>query len=221
MGSYDVYREKIIECTQWLSAHGFFGTLRGTGGNVSVRIEKDGLFAITPSSLEYEKLVPENICVLDFEMNTVEGTHPPSVEASMHLEVYKQRRDVNAVVHTHQICGSTLAAMNKPIPPLFDEVCMNIGAVVDVIPYALSGSPELVQNVASRLNNQCHCYLMQNHGTLNLGNSLEKAWLNAELLEKTARIYLTALAAGHPPTELPADIVDLIRELRKAEFEAP
>ncbi len=218
MGSTNEYKTKIIECTQWLSNHGFFGAYRGTGGNVSMRVEGENVFVITPSTLPYDELTTEDICVVDFEMNPMEGERTPSVESGFHLEVYKRRDDVNAVIHTHQIYGSMFAAQNKPIPPLFDEVTLHIGHIVEVIPYALSGSPELITNIGSKLDNLCHCYLMQNHGVLNLGATLEKAWLNVELLEKTAQIYQGILATGAEPTLLPDDIVNLLQELRKIEM---
>lgn len=215
MGSYDSYKTDIIECTQWLSRHGYFGALKGTGGNVSMRVIGEDAYVVTPSSLHYDKLTPEDMCVLDFEGNPIEGERKPSIEAGFHLAVYQNRKDVNAVVHTHQVQGSVFAVLNHPIPPLFDEVTLAIGHIVDVIPYALSGSPELIDNVVSKLENMCHCYLMQNHGVLNLGTTLEKAWLNVELLEKTAGIYASALSTGLKPGNLPDDIVGLLKELRK------
>ena len=218
MTSYLEYKAKIVECTQWLSQHGYFGTLRGSGGNVSMRIEREEAYVITPSGLAYDQLTPEDMCVLDFEMKPIEGKRKPSVESGFHLEVYKRRPDISAVIHTHQIHASTLAVLKKPIPPLFDEVSLSLGHVVDVIPYALSGSPELIENVAGKLDNMCHGYLMQNHGALALGATLEKAWLNVELLEKTAKIYLAGLATGLTPEQLPQDIVDLLKELRKGGY---
>jgi len=217
MGNYDEYKSQIIKCTQWLSEHGFFGTLRGTGGNVSMRVEGEELFVITPSTLPYDQLSLDNMCVLDFDLKQIEGELKPSVEAGLHLECYKQRKDVNAVIHTHQTYASMFAILNKPIPALFDEVSFDIGPSVEVVPYGLSGSPELIENLRGKLSNNCHCYLIQNHGALNLGATLDKAWLNVELLEKTAKVYYGAQSTGNEVTLLPDDIVSLITELRKTE----
>ena len=186
----------------------------------SVRIEGEEAFVVTPSTLPYDQLTPEDMCAINFDGEPIEGERKPSVESGFHLAVYKNRNDVNAVIHTHQVQGSTFSVLNQPIPPLFDEVTLHIGHIVDVIPYALSGSPELIENVISKLDNLCHCYLMQNHGVLNLGASLEKAWLNVELLEKTAKIYASALSTGGWPSLLPDEISNLLRELRKAEIQA-
>ncbi|MCU0843557.1 MAG: class II aldolase/adducin family protein [Spirochaetes bacterium] len=203
MGNYDQYKKSILECSAWLCREGFFGTLLGTGGNVSMRSETEDVFVITPSSLRYESLTPDDVCVLDFNMKQLEGKHAPSVEASMHLAVYKNRADVGAVVHTHQPCASVLAVTNTPLPALFDEVMFSIGEMVEVVPYGLSGSEDLVKNVTSKLGNLCNCYFMQNHGALSLGEDLEKAWLNAELLEKASRVYCQALATGREVMTIP------------------
>lgn len=68
MEKYQTYKSQIVECTQWLSKNGYFGALRGTGGNVSMRIEGEDAFAITPSSLPYDQLQPDDVCILDFDM---------------------------------------------------------------------------------------------------------------------------------------------------------
>lgn len=215
MDKYDAFKKQVLECTVWLSQHGFFGALRGTGGNVSVRIPGEAAVAVTPSTLPYDGLTPGDICIVDFDGKQREGTHPPSMETGMHLAVYKKRPDVHAVVHTHQPEASAFALLNRPIPALFDEVALNLGHVVEVIPYAFSGSAELAENVAGKLANGCHGYIIQNHGALCLGATLEKAWLNAELLEKTAHTYLSALSVGAEVTILPQEITALVVAIRE------
>jgi ribulose-5-phosphate 4-epimerase/fuculose-1-phosphate aldolase len=113
------------------------------------------------------------------------------------------RADVSAVIHTHQTFASALSILNEPIPPLFDEVTLAIGNTIDVVPYALSGSRELHESVARKLANRCHCYILQNHGTLCIGADLDKTFTFVELLEKSATVYMQALATGRPVTILP------------------
>jgi len=215
MGKYDQAKKDVLACTQWLSEHGYFGALRGTGGNVSMRIAGKQAVAVTPSTLPYRDLSFTDICIVDFELQPIEGDLPPSVETGMHLAVYRNRLDVNAVVHTHQVKASALSLIDTPLPALYDEVALHIGNEVAIVPYALSGTPELIANVTAKLANNCHGYILQNHGALNLGETLEKAWLNVELLEKTAETYLAALSSGREITPLPEDIVDLLVALRK------
>jgi ribulose-5-phosphate 4-epimerase/fuculose-1-phosphate aldolase len=139
----------------------------------------------------------------------------------MHVAIYRSRDDVRAVVHTHQAYASVLALINQPIPALFDEVALAIGETVDVIPYAFSGTPELVENVRRSVANRCNCFIMQNHGALNLGRTLKQAWQNAELLEKNAQVYYHALTTGKPVTTLPAATLQRVRKLRRHQRTSP
>jgi ribulose-5-phosphate 4-epimerase/fuculose-1-phosphate aldolase len=137
------------------------------------------------------------------------------MESAMHAGVYTGRPDVNAVVHTHQMFASVLALIKQPIPALFDEVTCEIGAEVAVIPYALSGSTALVDNVVSELQNGCRCYIIQNHGALSLGADLAEAMHNAELLEKTAQAYFYALCSGREISRLPEETVQKLIRMRR------
>jgi L-ribulose-5-phosphate 4-epimerase len=214
-GPYDELKKQVCECSQWLNANGFFGTLRGTGGNVSVRVPGEDLIVITPSTRRYDTMKLQDICVVDFAQKVVEGELAPSVETAMHLAVYMNRADVGSVVHTHQFYASVFCVMNRPIPVLFDELAYNMGETVEVIPYAFSGSKELASNVASKMGSLCDCYLIQNHGALCLGRDLNAAWLNVEFLEKSAKVYHHALCAGVTVSTLPADVVGMMTALRK------
>ena len=216
MNRYQQYREDIIDCCQWLCQHGFFGSLLSAGGNVSVRVPGSPELVITPSGRPYMELAPEDICVLDFDLNRIEGDLKPSIETGMHAGIYRVRSDVGAVVHTHQAHASIFSLINRPIPALFDEVCLAIGETVEVIPYAFSGTPELVEKVNNTISNGCNCFIMQNHGALNLGRTLEEAWKNAELLEKTAQAYYHAISTGLPISTLPQSTVDRVRQYRSA-----
>ena len=200
-------RKAVLDCIQDLMHKGF---ILGLGGNASVRIEGTDYIAVTPSQREHEELAPDDICVVDFDLNpVVENGLQPSLESPMHISVYRNRLDVNAVVHTHQIFASIFSLINQPIPALFDEVSSRIGNVVEVVPYGLSGSRELLDNITARLNNRSYCYILQNHGALCLGTALTEAKRNAELLEKAAKIYYYALTTGKEVTTLPQDIQDL------------
>ena len=203
MGAYDRYKREVLQVSQMLSERGYFGTRSGTGGNVSVLIEGEQAVAVTPSGMRYGDMTVDDICVVDFDLIRIDARREPSVETPMHIAVYKNRKDVNTVIHTHQPYASVFAVLNEPIPPLFDEVTVAVGNSIDVVPYGLSGSGDLLNNVVSKLNNRCHCYLLQNHGALCVGASLEKTVTYVEMLEKVATIYYRALATGKTVTTLP------------------
>jgi L-fuculose-phosphate aldolase len=222
MGKYEEYKREVLEVSQKLSEGGYFGTKSGSAGNVSVLIEDEGTVAVTAHGLPYAEMTTDDICIMDLELAPVEGTRDPSVEAPLHVAVYKNRKDVNAVVHSHQIYASIFSILNEPIPPLFDEVTAAIGGLVEVVPYGVSGSPQLLENVVGKLTNRAHCYLLQNHGALCVGRNLEKTVNYVELLEKTACIYYRAIATGKAVTTLPDPLPEVlfrfVKEAQDAEI---
>lgn len=220
MSKYENYKKSVLDASIWLSEAGFFGSHRGTGGNVSVRADEAAL-AITPSSVKYQEIKSSDICVVGFDLSFIDGNDQlkPSVEAGMHSIIYQNRPDVNAVIHTHQIYGSIFSIINTPIPALFDEVSFSLGPSIEIIPYALSGTPELVTNVAGKLSNNANAYILQNHGILALGKTLDKAILHAELLEKVANIYCLALSTGKSINTLPESISELAMSIRNYEVQ--
>ena len=203
---YIPYQESVLAAGKWLSENGFFGTRRGTGGNVSLRIENQDLLAITPTSKRYDELSPEEICIVDFNESPVAGPFTPSIEIAMHIAAYRNRPDVKAIVHTHQSYASVFAVLNRPVPALLEEVLLKPGSRIDVVPFAPSGSRELAENVAEKLQNGAWAYIIQNHGALALGRNMDEALLNAELMEKICGVYCRALATGLPISDLPKDI---------------
>lgn len=215
MGKFEKDKQDILKCARWLSEHGYFGCLRGSGGNISVKIQNENVIAITPTSQPYQGLSADDICLVDTDLNSIEGQLAPSIETAMHLGIYRCRSDIRAVIHTHPVFASTLSIINQPIPALFDEIAFEIGDSVEIVPYAISGSSDLAQNVVGKLDNHCFCYLIQNHGALSLGKDLDQAWKNAELLEKVAQVYYYALTTGRKITTLPKDALARINKLRK------
>ena len=131
MSNYDDIRREVLDSTRGLAEHGYLGRL-SSGGNISVRVPGEKIVVITPSGKSYFSLDLNDICVIDFDHNSIEGSLSPSIEAGMHIGVYKNRRDVNAVIHTHQPFASVLAIINKPIPALFDEIAVEIDYFADM-----------------------------------------------------------------------------------------
>jgi L-fuculose-phosphate aldolase len=214
MGQFEKEKRDILKCARWLSEHGYFGCLRGSGGNISVKIKDEKIIAITPTSQPCQDLSTDDICLVDYNLKSIENQLAPSIETAMHLSIYKCRADVKAVIHTHPVFASVLSIINQPIPALFDEIAFEIGDTVEIVPYAISGSSDLAQNVVGKLDNNCLCYIIQNHGALSLGKDIDQAWKNAELLEKAAQVYYYALTTGRKITALPEDAIAQIDKLR-------
>lgn len=213
MQTLDLFKQQVVETAQELTHKGF---LMATGGNLSVRIPGQAAFAITPSDFDYLKMTPEDICVLDFDLNVTEGHLKPSIESGMHAAVYRVRPDVNAIVHTHQVYASALTMIQAPIPALFDEQARFLGRSVEIIPYAPSGTGMLKSTVAKHVRNHNNAYMMQNHGALVFGPDMERAVHNVEILEKCALAYLLTLCSGRKASKIPLAVREIaFAKLRK------
>lgn len=213
MDPYDLYRQQVVSISQEMTTKGF---LMGTGGNVSMRIAGQKALAITPSNYDYMKMLPEDVCVLDWKLAVLAGERQPSIESGMHAAIYQARPEVNVIIHTHQVTASAIALMGKPIPSLFDEQARFLGRSVEIIPYGASGTGWLKSNITRKLKNQCNAYILQNHGALTLGPNPERAMFNVELLEKCAVAFLLAYYTDERISHIPLPIREVIfSKLRK------
>lgn len=206
MDQFETCRQQIVAACRVLVERGY---LMATGGNVSLRVPGQNGFAITPSNYDYAKMTLDDVCVLDLELNPLAGQRTPSIESSLHATVYETRPDVNAVVHTHQVYASALALIDAPIPALFDEQARFLGRSVEIIPYAPSGTGFLKKNIAKRIRNHHNAYILQNHGVLCFGPSMEQAIHNVEILEKCSLAYLLALCTERKVTRIPLAVREI------------
>ncbi len=206
MSTFDAVKKQVVEAAQELVRKGY---LMATGGNLSLRIPGGDSFAITPSNYDYLKMTLEDVCVLDFDLNLLEGRLKPSVESSMHGAVYRARQDVNAIVHTHQVYTSALTLIKAPIPALFDEQARFLGRSVEIIPYAPSGTGFLKNTVAKHVKNHNNAFMLQNHGALVFGHDMERAIHNVEVLEKCAWAYLLAICSERNVSKIPLAVREI------------
>ncbi len=186
------------------------GLVRGTSGNVSMRDTETGLIAITPSGISYDACVEDDIVIVDLKGRIIDGERIPSSELPMHLQVYRDHDWVNGVVHTHSIFATTLSTLARPIPAVHYLIA-GIGAEIPVAPYATYGTEDLARGASAMLGESCRATLLQNHGVLAVGRTLDEAYANAETVEFLAELYLRALAVGEPVI-LPYDEILRVRE---------
>jgi ribulose-5-phosphate 4-epimerase/fuculose-1-phosphate aldolase len=213
MKDYREYKQQVLEYSQALLEAGY---LSGTGGNLSVRVKGENALAVTPSNFDYADMQVDDICVVDFSLNQIEGAHKPSIESGMHAAVYEERADVGCVIHTHQVYASALALIDTPIPALYDEQVRWLGRSVEIIPYAPSGTGFLKKNIAKMVKNKHNAYILKNHGALSLGPNPERAMHNVFLLEKCALTYILALCTEKEVSKIPLAIREIaFAKLRK------
>ena len=213
MSKYQTVKKQIVQTAQELVDKGY---LMATGGNISMRTLQQNAFAITPSNYDYMKMKAEDVCILNFDLEMLEGERKPSVESAMHAAIYQVRGDVNAIVHTHQVYASALTLIKAPIPSLFDEQVRFLGRSVDIIPYAPSGTGMLKNTIAKHVKNHNNAFMMQNHGALIFGHDMERAVHNVEILEKCALAYLLAICSERKVSKIPLAVREVaFSKLRK------
>ncbi|GAA4732315.1 aminotransferase class III-fold pyridoxal phosphate-dependent enzyme [Phytohabitans rumicis] len=187
-------RQHVVDMCRTMLERGY---LKATEGNVSVRVPGHQLYAVTPSNYDYDKMRVEDICIVDFAGKHVpDGSGvelKPSIECGMHANVYRDRPDVNAIVHTHQPYASALAFLRKEIPALTDEQVRFLGKRVAIVDYAPSGTGFLAKNVQKKVANGDNAFIIANHGIIALGTDPDRAVFNMALLEKVSIAYLLAL----------------------------
>lgn len=195
MSKWNAEKKAVLEAAQKMAQKEL---VVGTSGNVSIRIgEQNGreLMAITPNARYYDTIDVDDIVVADFDGENVEGELKTSIEKLLHIGVYKARRKVNAIVHTHPVFGSAISVTGLEIPAFLDDQITYIGGEIKVAEYALPGTPELVENVLSALGPR-NGVLLANHGALSVGRDMREAFTICEMLEKTAKIYVYAMGLG-------------------------
>ncbi len=176
------------------------GLTAGTGGNLSIFDHHEDLLAITPSGIPYEKMQTGDTVITDINGNTIAGTAKPSSELSLHIEIYRNRRDINAVIHTHSPFAVTVSCLEEEIPPVHYLVADAGGEIVPCAGYARFGSRDLAKKVSETLGDKYQAALMAHHGLIACGQDIEGAYSTAENIEFVAEIYWRICAVGEPKT---------------------
>ena len=181
------------------------GLTKATGGNVSGRVGDDYV-AVSPSGIPYEEIDPADVPLVDLDAELVDGELKPSAETPMHTAVYRERNDVGGIIHTHSPYASTFASLSEPIEASHYLIAY-AGDEVPVAPYETYGTEELGAVAAETLGDEYNACLLENHGVLTVGETIEGAFETALMVEYCARIHFQARAIGEP-TILPDDEVD-------------
>ena len=186
------------------------GLVLGTAGNASARDPDSGLVALSPTSLPYETMTPEDVCVVDGAGEVLDGGRP-SVELPMHLTIYARRPEVGAIVHTHSPYAAALALVADEIPAVIPEQAGTAGGSVPVAPYAPTGQAAMAETVLSAAGERWAA-VVRNHGPVCLGRTLGEAVACAFAVEEAARIYVLARLLGEP-SELAEDEIERVARL--------
>ncbi|MCF7816997.1 MAG: class II aldolase/adducin family protein [Kiritimatiellales bacterium] len=185
-------KQAVADCMNRLYAQGLTTT---SGGNISLRVSDD-LILLTPSATDKGNMRADQIAEIGMDGTNHTPHLKPSGETSMHLEIYKRRPDVRAIVHAHPPFASVFTVVDKKLNVrLIAESYAIIGEPA-VAPYSLTGTRELADSVADSLARPTVCVLMKNHGVLTVGTDLLQAFDRIEVLENAAKINLFAAQLG-------------------------
>ena len=206
----DEIRQEVVDAARHMLRTGL---VEGTSGNISTRLSDDRV-VMTPSSLDYELMQPEDLVVVDLDGEVLEGERAPTTEKALHLACLRAHADIGAVIHSHALYASMFAVVRQPIPCVIEEFDVFVGGEVGVAEYRLTGSDELGDEVARHVADR-GAVLMANHGLLTVGRDLADAMKVAHLVERTAQIVWGARVLGSP-VPLPDETLKRFAPIYKA-----
>lgn len=184
--SIDQIKNEVCEAGKRLLKEGLVAR---TWGNVSIKVN-DTQMVITPSGRPYDELTPNDMVLVDIYTLKYEGSIKPSSELKLHCQVYKTRPHINAVIHTHQLYASIVAAAQKDVMVLNDEHQKILGAkIIKAAPYALPNTKKITVETANAIE-ESNAALMSNHGVVCIGKNLEDAFEVARTLENACELFI-------------------------------
>ena len=205
---------EMVEIGRRMYARGF---VAANDGNCSCRLQHD-LFLMTPTGVSKGFMTPEMLIKTDKNGAVATGKGTPSSEMPMHMEIYRQRTDVQAIVHAHPPVATAFSAAGISLEePVFPEAVVNLGPV-PVVPYATPGTKE----AADQAGNYCrkgNALLLSNHGAVTWGRTLMEAWFRMETLEHTAYMFSLLRRMGLSPGKLNKEEVSKLLKIHGSDHQ--
>ena len=179
-------------------------------GNISAKVGPNEIWT-TPTGVSKGYMTPDMMVKMDLSGKVLSGNLKPSSEVKMHLRVYDENPEVNAVVHAHPPVATSFAIAGMPLDkPVLPEAIVLLGTV-PVASYALPGTQEVPDSIALYCNTH-NAVLLANHGALTWGRDLMEAYFRMESLEHYATILMYATNILKKTNELnTSQIADLIK----------
>ena len=200
-------RQQVIDVCRRLYERGL---IAAGDGNVSVKLDSERVL-VTPSGFHKGLMKPEDLIITDLQGRRLKGLHKPSSEFLMHAQCYAERPDIHAVVHAHPPMTVALALAGVTLSQcVLSETCLLIGPILTA-PYSTPTTDE-VPRVLQPYLRQANAVVLDRHGALTLGRTLDEAWHRMEAIEHAAKITQAARAIG-PVAPLPPPEVDKLQAL--------
>ena len=204
-------RQQVLEyCHRLLAEH----LVSFTAGNISRRVAGEpDVIAVTPTSLPYDTMRVEDICLVTTDGELVEGDREPTSELPLHTLTYVRRPELGAIVHTHSPASMAMAAHGLTLPPILIGLVAAAGGAVQTAPYARTGTVGMADCIEAALEGRGACFL-RFHGVLAIGRTLGHAFNAASVVEASADAYLRARPIGEVPTLPPEEVAWLAERWR-------
>ncbi|MBN1398975.1 MAG: class II aldolase/adducin family protein [Bacteroidetes bacterium] len=185
-------KKQIIEIGKLAYSKGYAAA---NDGNISARLNKRNIL-VTPTCVSKGRMKAGDLVILDMNGKLIGGTKKPTSELLMHLQIYKERSDVNSICHLHPPYATGFAASGIPLNQnVLVEAEVLLGKI-PLIEYALPGTEELSRKLIPYLK-ESDAFLLANHGAITVGKNVYGAFYNMETLEHTAHIIFIARQLGH------------------------
>jgi L-fuculose-phosphate aldolase len=209
MQSEQELREGIVRVGRMMYERGW---IAGSDGNVSARLDPERVLA-TPTGMCKGSMSPEDLLICDNDGNKISGSRERTTEMAMHVAIYQNRPDINAVVHAHPPMATGFAVAGRPLNlGVMPELIVSLGSV-PLADYGLPGTPALVEGMLPFIP-KFDAILLANHGGVTYGDTLSKAFMRMETIEHLAKIMLVAEMLGGAKV-LPRTEVEKLFEARK------
>lgn len=184
-------RETICEVGRRLYNRGFAAA---NDGNITIRLGPDRVLC-TPTMVSKGFMKPDDLCIIDLEGEQISGKKRRTSEALLHLAIYKERDDINGVVHCHPPYATAFAVAHEPIPKcVLPEVEVFLGEV-PTARYATPGTQDFAETILPYVRDS-NTILLANHGTVAFADTLMTAYFNTEIIDAYCRILLLARQLG-------------------------
>ena len=209
MENLNTLRSQIIEVGRRTYERGFVAS---NDGNISARLDEKRVL-ITPTGVSKGFMKKEDLVIVDMNGNVIGGSKKPSSEVFMHLQVYKDRPDVNSVCHAHPPYATGFAVAGLPLDKcVLPEVIIALGNI-PIVEYGTPGTDEFYKPVRKLLPEH-DAFLLANHGALTVGETVLAAYHKMETMEHFAHINFIATQLGHITT-LNKEQVKKLTDLRE------
>lgn len=187
------YKQDICEIGRRMYAREL---VAANDGNISIKVDENKLL-ITPTMMSKGYMVEDDIILIDYEGHVLMGSKKPSSEYLLHTTVYKNRQDINAIVHAHPVTVSAFAICSRPVDMRYmPEAIMSLG-VFPVAEYARPGTRQLAQSIMPYINDHNGC-ILANHGAVSWAKDIYSAYYIMEQLEFYSKTSLIAEHMGNP-----------------------